>query len=257
MYPVLVDFGMIAGMGPFRIHTYGVLLALGFLCGILLADRKAKAAGLDLRVMNDFYIVLILSSLSMARLFYVWIKWEVFAADPLMVFALWRGGLVFYGGLIGAFIGTTIYVRRFGLPWALVADIVAPSIAVGQFFGRIGCFCYGCCYGKASSAWYAVRFPGHAVARHPVQLYEVAGMACIFLLTHWLYGRQKRRGLVMATYLASYAALRFVLEFFRADYRGGSYLFGLSMSQSIALFAMVGALFWFAGLWREGREDRA
>lgn len=256
MFPVLVDFGRIAGMGPFRIHTYGVLLALGFLCGILLADRKAEKAGLDLRVMNDFYIVLILSSLATARLFYVWIKWEVFAADPLLVFAIWRGGLVFYGGLIGAFVGTTIYVRRHGLPWAVVADIVAPSIAVGQFFGRMGCFCYGCCYGSPSDLPWAVTFPGHAVARHPTQLYEVAGMAVIFCLTTWLYGRRKRPGMVMATYLASYAALRFVLEFFRDDYRGGSYLFGLSMSQTIAVFAMGAALFWFARLVRgQGKDD--
>src|SRR5688572_19445903 len=113
-----------------------------------------------------------------ARILYVINYWdEEFAGKPLYrIVTIGRSGLVFYGGLIGASLGTILYCWKNKLPLWKIADVMAPSVALGHAFGRLGCLMTGCCYGRACSLPWAIRFPDtHATAGlpvHPVQIYE-------------------------------------------------------------------------------------
>ena len=149
--------------GP--IHTYGLMLAIGFYAGWLLAVRRARKEGVEARHVSDLLIYTVISGIIGARLLYVITEWQSF--DTVWdMFKIWQGGLVFYGGLAtGTATLITVLVRR-KLSIAKIADILAPSIALGLIFGRIGCFAYGCCWGDVAPPQYplAVQFPGRFVA---------------------------------------------------------------------------------------------
>jgi phosphatidylglycerol:prolipoprotein diacylglycerol transferase len=182
---------------------------------------------------------LIVGAILGARTLYVITFWrEEFAGKPLWeIFAVWRGGLVFYGGLIGASLGYTVYARLGNLPFWRGADVLAPSVALGYVFGRIGCLMNGCCYGRSCDLPWAIRFPPESFAFkherdqgllapgateslpiHPTQIYESLLNFGLYLGLAWLYRRKKFDGQVFATYLVGYALLRSLVEMFRGDY---------------------------------------
>jgi phosphatidylglycerol---prolipoprotein diacylglyceryl transferase len=137
MFPILFRFDQ------FAIHTYGVLLALGFLLAILVTRKDARRIGLDPEIVMDLAFYLLIGALAGSRLFYVVTNWEEFRDNPVAIVQFWRGGLVFYGGLIFAFLIGTWYVRRHHLNFTRLADLVAPAIPLGQALGRLGCFAAG------------------------------------------------------------------------------------------------------------------
>jgi phosphatidylglycerol:prolipoprotein diacylglycerol transferase len=167
---------------------------------------------------------LIVGAIVGARLLYVMSYWqEDFAGRPLWeVLMIRKGGLVFYGGLVGAAVAHILYCRLKRLPVWTMADILAPSIALGYFFGRLGCLTNGCCYGAACDLPWAIQFPqGHETwptRVHPTQLYEAFSGLAIYGLLAWVYRRRRFDGQVFALYLVANAGVRFVIEFFRADY---------------------------------------
>jgi phosphatidylglycerol:prolipoprotein diacylglycerol transferase len=167
-----------------------------------------------------------------------------------------KGGLVFYGGFIGACIATIIYSRIKKIKLWKLADAFAPSIALGHAFGRIGCLMTGCCFGKACSAPWAITFPvGHethpvgssAIPVHPTQIYESVLNFGLYLFLAWMYRRKKFDGQIFALYLVCYAILRSVVELFRADYARSEYVFGvISPGQFVSIFIITAGaiLFW-------------
>lgn len=174
-------------------------------------------------------------------------------ADCLAALKLWRGGFAYYGGFIFAVAFSLYYTRKHRMGWWRTADLAAPAIALGLFFGRMGCFLNGCCFGKVTSSAAGVIFPrggsawrkqldehliagaDRALPVHPTQLYEAAGALALFaLLWFGLTPRRRREGDVFAGLLIGYALLRALVEIFRDDDRG--VLFGwLSTSQIISL----------------------
>ena len=131
-------------IGPFSLHTYGVFVALGFLAGITFALREARKSGINREKIFDLFFYIVLAAIVGSRILYVLLNFHQYREDPIGVIRIWEGGLVFYGGFILA-VGVTIwYVRRNELELWPVADILAPSIALGHFFGRLGCFFAGC-----------------------------------------------------------------------------------------------------------------
>jgi phosphatidylglycerol:prolipoprotein diacylglycerol transferase len=132
------------------------------------------------------------------------------------------GGLVFYGGFIGAALAVVVGSRWKRMPLLALADVLAPSIALGYVFGRLGCFMNGCCYGRACDLPWAVRFPyGHETygqAVHPTQLYESCCGLLLYLGLAWVFRRRRFDGQVFAVFLLGNAVLRFTVEFFRGDY---------------------------------------
>jgi len=167
--------------------------------------------------------------------------------DCLAVFKFWQGGLTFYGALLLAIPGAIWFCRRKRLDFLAVGDLVAPYVLVGQAIGRIGCFLEGCCYGAPTTGLFGVHFPGHAVARHPTQLYEMAAdLALAGLLL--LAVKPGRRGERLGWMLALYGAARALVEVLRDDPRGG--LGPLSTSQLVAIPAIA------LGLWLVARARR-
>ena len=137
MYPILLK------IGEFTLHTYGLLLAVAFFLAVLVALREAKRVGLDPNIMMDLAFYALLAALIGSRVFYVLTNWEEFRDNPVDIIRFWRGGLVFYGGLIFAFLTGLWYVRKHHLNFPQLADIMAPAIPLGQAIGRLGCFSAG------------------------------------------------------------------------------------------------------------------
>lgn len=159
----------------------------------------------------------------------------------LTLFAL--GGLVFYGGLIGAALGVLRYCKRFGLPAEEAFETITPAVPLFHFFGRIGCFAAGCCYGKEYDGVFSVTFENavgapNGIPLMPVQLFEAAGNLLLFLVLIALLRKNDQRLSLSGLYLICYAAMRFVLEFFRGDEIRGRALF-FSVSQWISLAALA------------------
>ena len=210
-------------------HWYGVMMALAFLAGLWTASRRGARDGITPETVLDLGPWLIIGGILGGRTLYVITFWrEQFANKPISeIFMVQHGGLVFYGGLIGASLGYILYARWKKLPLWKGADVLAPSIALGYVFGRIGCLMNGCCYGRACSLPWAIRFPmGHdthpvgspATPVHPTEIYESLLNLGLYLTLAWLYPRKKFDGQIFATYLVGYALLRSFVEMFRGDY---------------------------------------
>ena len=216
-------------LGPLPVHWFGLFVAVGFLAGLWTSGRRAARDGISSETVMDAGIWLILGTLVGARAVYVISYWNSLFEKPLYpnapwteIFMIQRGGLVFYGGLIGATIAAIIYVRIRGLPLWKFADALAPGIALGSFFGRFGCLMNGCCYGQPATVPWAIRFPDYHETKglpvHPVQMYDALLNLGFALGLAWLHRRKKFDGQVFAAYLVGYAVLRAFVEIFRGDY---------------------------------------
>lgn len=248
MYPILLDFTVPGAGFHVRLPAYGLFLALAFLSAIHLGHVRAMRKGMDPETMGNFYVVLILSSMVGARATYVFLEWPRFADRWWEAVLIWRGGLVFYGGLLGGFLGCHAFVRRARMSALEMADLAAPCVALGHAVGRLGCFFNGCCHGLPSGdSRFGVAFPytsGDYALRHPTQLYEAAGLAVIVVALSRMFWRPHRPGSVAVWYALLYAPLRFVVEMYRGDPRGGFFL-GLSPSQLGSVVALTaGLLVW-------------
>ena len=217
MYPIFFH------IGSFAIHTYGVLVAIGFLLGLAIAGRRARQEGMDPRHISDIGIWLIVAGMGGAKLFHIVFCWDDFiGAWRMEGLRSLREGFVFYGGFLGAVAATIVFARRRHLALWKLADVLAPSVALGHVFGRLGCFFNGCCYGKPCALPWGVRFPAshlmHQQCVHPTELYEALGNLILFAALTALYRRKRFDGQIWWSYVLAYSALRFGVEFFRGDY---------------------------------------
>lgn len=212
-------------------HWYGVMIALGFLAGLWTASHRARREGISPEAVFDVGVWLIIGGILGGRVLYVITYWKQhFAGNLLEVFMIHHGGLVFYGGLIGAVLLGIIFLRRKQLPLWQMTDILVPGVALGSFFGRAGCFLNGCCYGRDCALPWAVCYPyghdtyGHSV--HPSQLYDSLLNLVLYGVLVWIYRRKRFDGQVFACYLIGYAILRSIVELFRGDYPENQTLLG-------------------------------
>ena len=235
-------------LGPLTIHWYGVMIALAFLAGLWTATRRARRENISSERIADIVIWLMVGAILGARIVYVATYWkDEFAGQPLSeIFMIQHGGLVYYGGLIGATIAGFIYIRWKKLPLWKTADVLAPSIALGNVFGRIGCLLNGCCYGRACSLPWAIRFPpGHPTGGlpvHPTEIYDALLNLILYGFLAWLFRRKKFDGQVFSTYLLCYAVTRSIVEYFRGDYTNLHYHLGLTPAQWISVPIFVAGL---------------
>lgn len=243
-------------IGSFPINTYGVLLAVSFLCAIMVSVRLAARDGLPHEKIYDLSLWMLLAGLVGSKIMMLFTEPD-YRADPLQLLSLdfLRSGGVWYGGLLGAVLVSYWLMRRYQLPWWKTADAFAPGIAIGNFFGRQGCFAAGCCWGKPTSLPWGVKFTeaGHEITGvptdthlHPTQLYESFAMLLVFLFLLWLHKRKRFSGQVILAYALIYSIIRFAIEFVRDDPRGDVFglttLTGLSTSQMISLVIGITAL---------------
>jgi phosphatidylglycerol:prolipoprotein diacylglycerol transferase len=140
VHPIAFHFG------PLTVTWYGLMVATAFVAGLWTASRRALLAGISSQQVLDLGPWLIIGAILGARSLYVVSYWQEFAGHSMVeIFKVWHGGLVYYGGLIGATIGGVLYARLKKIPLWKLADVIAPSIALGYVFGRIGCLMNGCC----------------------------------------------------------------------------------------------------------------
>jgi len=244
-------------IGGIPLHMYGLCMAIGFLLAwraIVYLRKRTNQPYEDVAALLTW--VMICSVLG-ARTAYVIEHWSAeFAHNPLAILRIDQGGLMFYGGLIGAlmlYVGYTLYHR---LNFFDAGDVSAAVVPLGQFFGRLGCFMHGCCYGNRTDAWFGVCFPKGSPAWHeqvssgliphtalkalaviPTQLIESCATLILFVVLFVLYPRHyKERGFVGGCYLMGYAMLRFFIEYVRGDPRAVVGPFSIGQTISILIF---------------------
>jgi phosphatidylglycerol:prolipoprotein diacylglycerol transferase len=239
--------------GSLPIRWYGVMMGAAFLAGLWTATRRARLVNVSGDVIADVTLWLMVGSIVGARIAYVTTYWkQEFANGPISeIFMIQHGGLVYYGGLIGATVAGISYLVWKKLPVWKIADIMAPSIALGSVFGRIGCLLNGCCYGYACSLPWAIHFPAdhetHGIGVHPTEIYDGLLNLILYLALAWWFRHKKFDGQIFAAYLIGYSVFRAIAEHFRGDYPADHIHYGLTSAQvvSLPMFAAGLALMFF------------
>lgn len=219
MYPELFT------IGPFTVHSFGLMMALGFLSAGVAAYVGFKKKGLDPENVYWLTIAAAVGGILGSKAHYLLLHLDEIKDDPL-VSTFSGAGLVWYGGLIGGFVAAWGVARIYRLRFARVLDAAAPALAIGYAFGRMGCFLNGDDYGRPSDLSWAMEFPNGSpptlpgVAVQPTQLYEVAASLVIFGVLIFLWPRLKRDWSLFCAYLIMAGVERFLVEFVRFQ-RGG------------------------------------
>jgi phosphatidylglycerol:prolipoprotein diacylglycerol transferase len=251
-------------LGSFAVHWYGIMIALAFLAGLWTATLRARREKISGEKIADIVLWLMVGAIIGARIVYVTTYWkEEFADQPISeIFMIQHGGLVYYGGFIGATIAGMIYIRWKKMPLWKTADVLAPSIALGSFFGRAGCLLNGCCYGRPTNLPWAITFTNPQahelsgtplnIPLHPTEIYDGLLNLILYFFLAWLFRRKKFDGQIFATYLLCYSVIRAFVEYFRGDYSDLQYHFGLTPAQWIGVPIFIAGLFLTAILSRRG-----
>jgi phosphatidylglycerol:prolipoprotein diacylglycerol transferase len=241
VYPIALK------LGPLTIHSYGVMIALAFLAGLWTAMLRARRENIPGERIVDVVTWIMVGSILGARVVYVTTYWhEEFAGQPWTeILAVWHGGLVYYGGLIGGIIAGVAYILWKKMPLWKAADVLAPSVALGSFFGRTGCLLNGCCYGRPTNEPWGITFTNPLahdfsntplnIPLQPTQIYDGLLNLALYGFLAWLFRHKKFDGEIIATYLICYAILRSVVEHYRGDYSNLHYHFGLTPAQWISV----------------------
>jgi phosphatidylglycerol:prolipoprotein diacylglycerol transferase len=227
MHPTLFQFG------NFTVRSWGLMVMLGIIVGVLLAMREAEKKGINPEHIIDLTIILIILGVVGARVVYVLTNFSEYRNNIGLAFSVRSGGLAWPGAFLFALIGTILFVRWRKLSFWKIADILSPYIALGYSIGRIGCFLNGCCFGKITEkSWWSVYMLG--AYRYPTQIYASIASFFIFL---FLVTRSwdDKPGKRFLTYIILYCIYRFIVEFFRYNAR---YILGLSVAQ----WGMLGTL---------------
>ena len=274
MYPVIVK------IGSFELHSYGVMLALAFATGILLAVKRGKRYGFTFNQIYDVSMIIVVSAIVGSRIGYVIFHLDEFRGrwwdmiNPIQSTGqIGLSGLVILGGVIASLISVFLYYRWKKLSVAKIADVVAPCFALGIAIGRIGCFLNGCCFGKECHLPWAMRFPEGSIAHyiygntpiHPTQLYEILYCLLIFAALLLVEKRSRFNGFLFALFMVLYGTFRFINEFFRyyEGYESGMNLiylgyFNITFSQIVSFMMIVSAIIVIIiGNRRAGFEQRA
>lgn len=246
MLPFIHFFGI-------DIPSYGLMMVIGILCGSLMYYFTARARGiegLDSFILSSYTLIAallgakILAILTSLRALIQLLRE---GKSELLLFFLLNGGMVFYGGVILGLITFLLVAKHHHISIPDALDSAAPAVALGHFFGRLGCFGVGCCYGVENHELGLVfkhsPVAPNGIALLPVQLYEASfNLLLVLVLMFFFYKKRNKPGLTAALYLILYGIWRFVIEFWRGDaYRG--FFLHLSTSQWISLFAVVGGAY--------------
>ena len=268
MYPELIR------IGDFTITSFGLMMFLSFIAGSWALSVQLRRRGMNPELAWDVLAWVAIGGIAGAKLYYVALHWQDLLVDPLgSIFS--RGGLVWYGGLIGGVSAYYLFVRKRNLPVATMYDAVAPGLALAYAVGRVGCFLVGDDYGLPTDSWVGISFPNGTppstagylrsvgadvpahipdsavLAVHPTQLYEVGAALVMFAILWRLASRALRPGQHFALYLGMYGVIRFLVEFVRA--KGDRFFFGLSTSQVMSLVLMAIAMY----LWQRASARAA
>ena len=239
-------------LGPLAVRWYGLMYLAGFIAFLVLGRRRAASQpwhGIDLKALDDLLFYGVLGVIVGGRLGQVlFYEPGYYAAHPLEIVAVWKGGMSFHGGFLGVLVAMGLWGRRHGKTFFQVTDFIAPLVPLGLMAGRIGNFINGELWGRVAAADFplAMVFPQvDSLPRHPSPLYQAAGEGLLLFVVLWWYSaRQRPRGAVSGVFLIGYGIARFVAEFFRepdAGIFGHSYV--VSMGQWLSLPMIVAGLY--------------
>lgn len=268
MYPVLVDvdlFGLLPD--PYPLHTYGLLIAMGFVFAMKLGQRQAHLEGEDPDRVIDLAFWVLLMGLIGSRVVYIITNLGEYLRDPLEILVIWRGGLVWYGGFILAALYVAWYCRRYRLNFFKYADMFIPMVALAHGFGRLGCLAAGCCHGSPTEMPWGIVFPNFSAAHaeqqqlglvgigdralpvHPTQLYEAGFEMAMFWVLTLLRPYKRFHGQLFLIWLSAYPIARSIIEVYRGDSVRGVFI--LSTSQFISVGVALFSAWLFFKLWRD------
>lgn len=259
MYPILLK------IGPLTIHTYGAMYALGILAAVALSEYRYRRSGGEPGAIMDLALPVVVGVLIGARTLFILVEHQYYLQNPAEIIMIWKGGLVFYGGLIGGALAFIITTRMRKLELWQLADTVAPGVALGHAFGRLGCLFAGSCYGRPTDLpWAVIYTDPNSLARdilgvpvHPTQLYSAAFLAILSGILIVIGNRSAFQGQVVASYGILYGTFRFFIEYLRGDPRGTVVLadFALSTSQAVSLLLVPASLGIYLYLKKRGDES--
>jgi phosphatidylglycerol:prolipoprotein diacylglycerol transferase len=261
-------FPVIFKIGDFPITSFGLMIFFSFIAGSWVMAKQLKRYDMNPEIAWDVLAWIAIGGILGAKLYYLALHWQDLAANPVRELTS-RGGLVWYGGLIGGVTAFYFQIRSRKLPLATMYDSTAPALALAYAVGRMGCFLVGDDYGVYTDSWVGIAFPegsppttagylrsvgdtgvpagladSAVVPVHPTQLYEV-GLALIMFVILWRLGaRRLKPGQLFAAWMALYGIERFAIEFVRA--KGDRIVLGLSTSQAASIILLViAAVIWF------------
>jgi phosphatidylglycerol:prolipoprotein diacylglycerol transferase len=283
------------------IHSYGVLIVAGFLTAVYIAYRRCLRYGKYENDFLDFAFWALVGGLIGSRLVFIMVEWKTYFVDNPWtqigstgikipaVFAMWQGGLVYWGAFLGGFIAFLFFASKRKLPKLIFADLVVVGVPLAQMFGRLGCVAAGCCWGQPAyhvdaagkaiaDIPIAMRFPpgssaydtlfgmapqsvrdlmlqsGTTVPLFPSQLLEAAGACLIFWILMWMSPRKWFHGQLLLGYAVLYSVMRSILELFRGDFDRGYVIDGvLSTSQFISVSVIAIALVTSLVMWKKNK----
>lgn len=232
-------------IGPVTVHGYGLMIAIGILLAYSLAVYRAKKQALDDEPIFSILICAVFFGFLGAKLLYLITVLDDVLKNPKQLLEI-ADGFVVYGGIISGIIAVLIYCKIKKLNLLSYLDLIMPSVALAQGFGRIGCFLAGCCYGVETHNAFSVTFHNSAYAPNNVPLFPSqlvsSGLNFIhFIILSLIAKRTKKPGIVTAFYLIFYSIGRFGIEFFRGDLLRGS-IGQLSTSQFISIFVFAAGI---------------
>lgn len=232
-------------IGPITIYGYGLMIAIGIMAAYLNTERLAKKAGLDPEPVFNILIIGVSFGIVGAKLLYYITVLDEIIANPKTLLNLTEGFVV-YGGIIAGILAAALYCKRKNLTFFRYLDAAAPSIALAQGFGRIGCFLAGCCYGMPIDTPFSITFTHSAYAPNNIPLFPSQLVSSAFDFLHFfllcaLYKRNRTPGKIGAFYLIFYSIGRFIIEFFRGDLERGN-IGTLSTSQFISVFVAIAGI---------------
>lgn len=239
-------------LGPFSIHWYGILIALGILCAYLYILHELNRRAIDRKHFEDMVFWLILGGVLGARLYYVLFNLSYFSDKPLEILQIWKGGLAIHGGLLGGALVFFIFVKKYKLPWLLYADMILPGVLLAQAIGRWGNFFNHEAFGRPTDLPWKLFIP--EIYRpeayldfsyfHPTFLYEslwnlLGFLILVFLSRKW-NAAKKTNGLIVSGYLLWYSFGRFFIESLRTD---SLYFGNLRAAQMMSMMLFLIGLF--------------
>jgi phosphatidylglycerol---prolipoprotein diacylglyceryl transferase len=233
-------------LGPVSLRWYGVLIAGAVLIGMALSQRLAQMRQINPNLIGDLVIWLIVGAIPGARIYYVLFQWNYYSQHPEQILAIWRGGIAIHGAIIGGTLAAILFSRLKQCSFWRLADIVAPSLILGQAIGRWGNFFNSEAFGSPTNVpWKLFIPPEHRPSGyeaeayyHPTFLYESLWNLMVFGLLMALFLRfpKLKRGTIFLVYAIAYSLGRFWIERLRTD----SLMLGpLKMAQMVSLIGIV------------------
>lgn len=239
-------YNEILTIGSITIHGYGLMIGLGVMAALLLGDYRSKKFGLNGDHIYGMTFSAVILGFVAARILFIITEWENFLQNPMQYLS--GAGFVVYGGIIGGFLTIYGFCKIKKIDMLSYLDLMIPSVALAQGFGRIGCFLAGCCYGRETDSCLGVVFTNSDFAPNgvkvlPTQLFMAGGDLILMAILLWYAAKRPMRGRTSMLYLILYSIGRFVIEFLRNDNRGTVGV--LSTSQFIAIFTLLAGILGF------------